>query len=127
MGNVPSGLLLVGDFVGVEQMSYGKNHATKAGEPIEGFYRVEVELFAGQRFPLSAAFSEVDGSTGMPSPVFDQIEQAAIVAGDRVAIHVAVDSVDKSYGPRLRALGVCKIDGEQAEGTAAAWPSAASA
>jgi hypothetical protein len=129
MAKHPTGLLYVGVFVAVEQMFYGKNHATRAGERIDGFFRIDVLLFPGQRFPQGAAFAEVDGSTGIPSPIFDQVDQQGIVPGDVVAIHVAVDSVGK-YGPQLRALGIVKLDGEvlDAEGPATAaapWPSTA--
>jgi hypothetical protein len=121
---LPSGLLFVGEFVGIEQMSYGKNHPTNAGETIDGFYRVDVLLFPGQRFPQGAAFSEVDGNSGIPSPIFDQVDQQGIKPGDRVAINVAVDSVGK-YGPQLRALSIRAL-GDESGAPAATWPAQAS-
>lgn len=83
-----SGLVLLGDLLAVDQVTYGSNHK-QAGEPVPGFYRATIgigEAWDGQPMTRQLTFNATDRDTGEPTKIFDQFQR--VPYGARVAVGV---------------------------------------
>jgi hypothetical protein len=81
---MPQGRLLVGKFVGVTQVTYGRNHQ-RAGEPVAGLYEVTLQQ-DGRDWPMRASFFSTDQDSGEPTRFQSMLNAAGDLAGQLVGI-----------------------------------------
>jgi len=113
MGSIPfNGVCVVGRYAGTEPVRHRADHPTKAGEPVQGMFRLSVAVsdFDGD-WPVSCAYFLTDRITHEPTRAGADVAGLDLSPGDRIACRVAARAngsyvnFDLLEVTRLRAVG----------------------
>ena len=112
-----NGVCVVGRFVGIEPVRHRASHPTRAGEPVEGMFRllVSVSEYEGD-WPISCGYFVTDRLTHEPTRASADVDELGLTAGERVMCRVSTRAAGKYVNYDL--LSVARIDGGAGEAVA---------
>lgn len=103
------GLFAVGRLVSIDQVKYGPNHATKAGEPVVGLYEVKLIVSPeGADEPRFFRASFFDSADGGRSPMSEDLERLDVGSGVEVSVRFGT-KVQNGF-ERRTAYGIEVVD-----------------